>query len=554
MSSLEEHQQIRRLLLVGTALMAEHDTEAILDRILTEAREITGARYAALGVLDEDREELERFLAVGIDEDRRAAIGDLPRGRGVLGVLIENPVPLRLADVGRHPRSYGFPVGHPAMSSFLGVPILIRGEAWGNLYLTEKEGGGEFTDEDQESVVLLALLAATAIDNARLYEASERRREQLERAVRALEAARDIADAISWASDLQRILDLVAKRGRALVDARSVVIMLRQGNDLVVVASAGHAHPNPRQHIPVASSTAGNVLERGRAERISDAAARLTIGPHELGVPDAHSALLVPMLSHGTGIGIVAAFDRGPEGDEFTDEDEQLLRTFAASAANAVAMSRSVEVDRLRSTIGSADAERGRWARELHDQTLQSLGALRIALASIVGRGDASTKDDAIRQAVADIELEIEHLRRLITDLRPSMLDDLGLLPAIEALLDRGRDAGLEIQSEVTLSGAGKFDAELETTIYRIVQETLTNVMNHARASTVRLLIDQSDGEVIIEVDDDGIGFDIGGPTAGHGLAGMRERVHLANGAFEFESTETGTRARVRLPTRDSGE
>ena len=152
----------------------------------------------------------------------------------------------------------------------------------------------------------------------------------------------------------------------------------------------------------------------------------------------------------------MAAFDRGPEGDEFTDEDEQLLHTFAASAANAVAISRSVEADRLRSAIASADAERRRWARELHDQTLQSLGALRVVLASIVGRGDASTKDDAIRHAIADIELEIENLRRIITDLRPSILDDLGLLPAIEALLDRGRDAGLEIRSEVMLPDSGR--------------------------------------------------------------------------------------------------
>ncbi len=554
MSGSEEHQRIRRLLRAGRALMAEHNTEAILDQILDEAREITGARYAALGVLDEHREELERFLAVGIDEDGRSAIGDLPRGRGVLGVLIQDPRPLRLAEVGRHPESYGFPMGHPAMSSFLGVPILIRGEAWGNLYLTEKEGGGEFTDEDEEAVVILAQWAATAIDNARLYEASEQRREQLERAVRSLEAARDIADAISGESDLQRILDLVAKRGRALVDARSVLIMLREGDDLVVVASAGHAHANRGQHLPVASSTSGQVLERGRAERISDAAGRLIIGPFELGVPEAHSALLVPMHSHGTGIGVVAAFDRGPEGDEFTDEDEQLLRTFAASGANAVAISRSVEADRLRSTIASADAERRRWARELHDQTLQSLGALRVALASIVGRGDVSTKDDAIRQAVADVELEIENLRRIITDLRPSMLDDLGLRPAIEALLDRGRDGGLEIQREVTLPAAGNFDAELETTIYRIVQEALTNVVKHARASSMQVLIDQLDGEVMIEVNDDGVGFDVGAPTAGHGLAGMRERVYLAGGSLELESNEAGTRVRVRLPARDSTE
>jgi signal transduction histidine kinase len=548
MSSAEEHQRIRRLLQVGRALLAEHDTEAILDRILSEAREITGARYAALGVLDSDRAALDRFITVGIDEDTYIAIGDLPRGRGVLGVLIEDPRPLRLADVGQHPQSYGFPMGHPAMRSFLGAPVLIRGLAWGNLYLTEKEGGQEFTDDDEEAVVILAQLAATAIDNARLYEASERRREELERAVRSLEAARDIADAVTNASDLQRVLELVAKRGRALVDARSILIMLREGNDLVVVASAGHADAARGQHVPVSASTSGQVLERGRPERISDAAARLAIEPKQLGVPDARCALLVPMLNHGNGIGILAAFDRGEEREEFTDSDEQLLRTFAASAANAVAMSRSVEADRLRSMMAAADAERRHWARELHDETLQSLGALRVTLASTVGRGDASTKDDAIRQAIADVEVEIENLRGIITDLRPSMLDDLGLLPAIEALLDRRRDAGLRITSELAIPDGAELDPELETTIYRVVQEALTNVVKHARADTLHVLIDYVDGVVAIEVQDDGTGFDASAQTSGFGVAGMRERVYLAGGSLEFDSNHTGTRVRARLP------
>ncbi|MBV9414835.1 MAG: GAF domain-containing protein, partial [Solirubrobacterales bacterium] len=190
MSASSEADQIRRLLHAGRALVAEHDTEAVLDRILKEARQITGARYAALGVLDETREELERFLALGIDSDTRRAIGDLPRGRGVLGVLIHDPRPLRLADVGEHPQSYGFPPGHPEMRTFLGVPIVVRGKGWGNLYLAEKAGGDEFTEQDEEAAVILAQWAATAIDNARLYESSERRRRQLERAVRSLEAAR----------------------------------------------------------------------------------------------------------------------------------------------------------------------------------------------------------------------------------------------------------------------------------------------------------------------------------------------------------------------------
>jgi two-component system, NarL family, sensor histidine kinase DevS len=550
--STSDAEKIRRLLDVGRALVAEHDTEAVLDRILNEAREITGARYAALGVLDESRRELERFLTLGVDPATHRAIGDLPRGRGVLGVLINDPRPLRLAHVGHHPQSYGFPMGHPEMTSFLGVPILVRGAGWGNLYLTEKEGGGAFTEEDEEAVVLLAQWAATAIENARLYESSEHRREALERAVRSLEAARDIADAVSGAADLDRVFELIVKRGRALVDAHTVLIMLREGDELVVAASAGHAAGACGRRIPLAGSTSGQVLERGRAERVTDVSAQLRVGPADLGVPDARSALLVPMLHRGNRLGVLAVFDRGAELGPFSSEDEQLLRTFAASAAQAVALNRSVEADRLRSTIAAADAERSRWARELHDQTLQSLGGLRVALSSIVGRGDEASKDAAIRQAIEDIELEIANLRGIITDLRPSMLDDLGLVPAIEALLDRRRDAGLEITSELALAGVadrgGGLDRQLETTIYRLIQESLTNITKHARADHVRVSLTAVDGEVRIEVQDDGVGFDPGTRTSGFGLAGMRERVYLAGGSLELESGESGTLVKVRLP------
>ena len=550
--------KLRRLLDVGRALVGELDPEAVLERILDEARELTGARYAAVGVLDEPRTKLERFLTVGVDAATHRAIGDLPRGRGVLGVLIDDPRPLRLADVSEHPRSYGFPGGHPEMHSFLGVPILIRGEAWGNLYLAEKDGGGEFTEEDEDAVVVLAQWAATAIGNARLYEDSERRRDQLERAVRSLEAARDIADAITGASDLARILELIVKRGRALVDARTVLIMLREGDELVVAASAGHARDAPGHRIPIAKSTSGQVLERGRPERFVDVGFRLRVAPAELGVNEARTGLIVPMLRRGNGLGVLAAFDRGPDADPFTEEDEQLLRTFAASAANAVALSRSVETDRLRSTIAAADEERKRWARELHDQTLQSLGGLRVSLASILGRGDLAAKDGRIRQAIEDIEFEIANLRGIISDLRPALLDDLGLIPAIEAMLDRRRQAGLEIASEIALadpvSGPVKLDPELETTVYRIVQESLTNVVKHAGADQVRVAVTVSHGQLLVEVADDGSGFDADAPTSGFGLGGMRERVYLAGGTFEVEPAHPGTLVRVRLPLRMSSD
>jgi signal transduction histidine kinase len=438
------------------------------------------------------------------------------------------------------------------MHTFLGVPILIGGEAWGNLYLAEKEGGVEFTQEDEEIVIALSQWAAIAIVNARLYELNERRREQLERAVRSLEASRDIADAVSGVADLDRVLELIAKRGRALVDARSVVISLRHGDDLVIEASAGHTSDVHGRRLPVAGSTSGQVLERGRPERILDPAKHLRIAPTELGVSDAHCALLVPMMHRGRGVGVLAAFDRGPEQASFTDDDEQLLRTLAASAASAVAINQGVEAERLRSAIAAADGERSRWARELHDQTLQALGGLRVLLASTVGRGDEDSRDEAMRQAIEDIELEIGNLRAIISDLRPSLLDDLGLRPAIEALLDRRRDTGMEISAELELPAGAGLSAELETPIYRLLQEALTNVAKHARATHVRVFVGLRDDHVIVEVQDDGVGFDPGVRTSGFGLAGMRERAYLAGGELTIEPSRAGTLVRCRLPVAGS--
>lgn len=549
----ETDDRLHRLLDVGEALVSELDPDTVLERILEEGQRLTGARYAALGVLDEQRRELERFVTAGIDEETHSRIGELPRGRGVLGVLIDDPRPLRLRDVGAHHESYGFPPAHPTMHSFLGVPIVIRGRAWGNLYLAEKEDGEEFTEGDEEAALSLARWAAIAIENARVHQISEQRRAQLERAVRSLEAARDISDAIGSVADLDRILELIVKRGRALVAAQSLVIMLREADELVVAACAGHANAALGQRLPIDASTSGQVLEEGQPQRLTDVASEMRIPPERFGVAEAHTALLVPMMHRGAAVGLLLAFDHGSGGDEFSGDDERLLQAFAQSASNAVAIKRSVEADRLRSAIAAGDAERARWARELHDETLQSLGGLRVLLATTVGRGDAEKRDAAIRQAIEDIETEIANLRGIITDLRPSLLDDLGLVPAIEALLDRRRDDTLRIESEISLpapDGRRQISPELETTIYRLVQEALTNVARHADASTAQVTVRLDAVEVVVEVRDDGKGFDVTERSEGFGLAGMRERVGLAGGTLWVESGEDGTLLRTRLPLK----
>ena len=399
MAESSEAEWVRRLLDVGGALARELDTGVVLDRLLEGARAITGARYAALGVLNDEQTELEQFLTSGIDAAVRSSLGDLPRGRGVLGELIEHPHALRLSDIGQHPSSYGFPAGHPPMHSFLGVPVVIRGRVWGNLYLTEK-AKGDFTEADEEAALVLAEWAAIAIENARLYEASERARRELEKAHLGLEAIRDVAVAIGKEITLEHVLEIIVKRGRALVSAQSLVIMLRDGAELVVHMSAGHVKDLRGARLPISESTSGQVLERHRPERISDVTSRLRIDPREFGVTNPQTALLVPMVYRGRALGILAAFDRGPERDGFTDDDEEMLRTFAASAATAVALAQSVQADRLHSSLVAGEVERSRWARELHDETLQGLGGLRLLLSSALRGGDPERGKGAMEEAV----------------------------------------------------------------------------------------------------------------------------------------------------------
>ena len=448
----QDERRLARLIEAGRGLLSELDLETVLDRLLETAAELTGARYAALGILDDERRELDRFLTRGIDEETHRVIGDLPRGRGLLGVLIDEPRALRLDDVGDHPRSYGFPPGHPPMRTFLGVPVLIRGQAWGNLYLTEKAGGEPFTIEDEEAAIVLADWAAIAIDNARLYRDVAARREELERAVRGLQATAAIARAIGGETDLERILELVVKRGRALIGAHDVLIMLRDGEDLVIAAGAGHVTIGDGARLPLSGSTAGEVLAEGRPRRIADAPHELRIPPEELGVGHASTALLVPLTYRGQGLGVLAAFDRLEGDGAFTRDDEQLLEAFAAQAATAVATAKSVEADRRRRSLAAAEAERHRWARELHDETLQALGGLRVLLSSAARLDDADAMRAAMRVAAEQLTGDIQSLRSLIAELRPPALDQLGLAPALASLAQRtGAGTELEVRTDVEL-------------------------------------------------------------------------------------------------------
>jgi signal transduction histidine kinase len=547
-----DEPRLRELIDVGRSLVAELDPEAIFQQVLEVACELTGARYAAIGVLDEARHELERFITHGIDDGTRHAIGNLPRGRGVLGLLIEQPRALRLGDVGRHPRSYGFPPGHPPMTSFLGVPVMIRGHAWGNLYLTEK-ADGEFDEADEQSAMVLAEWTAIAVDNARLYRSVKSRRDEMERAVHRLEATTEIARAVGGETDLERILEIVVKRGRALVEARSLLILLADGRDLTAASIAGEREGGmTHARIPIAGSIPGRVLEARAPRRVPnlDPSLMARPGDRDVGV----TALLVPLLFRGRSLGVLVALDPLGRDAGFSDEDEGVLVSFAASAAIAVATALSVAEDRTRENIAATERERGRWARELHDESLQSMASLRVLL-SAARRSDPEEVDRLLIQGIEQVDGAIAEMRRLIADLRPTTLDELGLGAALEALGERVEHSnGLRIEMNLDLDfHEGRIDrrfkVEIEDTVYRLVQEALNNVVQHAEAQAARIDVSEDGERLRVRVQDEGNGFDPTSRSDGFGLTGMRERVTLAGGTLELSSAPgQGTTITAVLP------
>jgi signal transduction histidine kinase len=548
-------RELKRLLEVGRALVSNLDVESVLGQVLETGRDLTEARYAALGILDETEQELERFLFIGIDEETRRLIGPLPRGRGVLGELIRDPRPLRLADVTDHPHSYGFPPGHPPMTTFLGVPIAIRGEAFGNLYLTDKARGEQFTEADEELAVVLAEWAAIAIDNARLYESVQRRRGELERAVRGLEATATVARSVGFETDLDRVLELIVKRGRALVDARSLLVLLEEPTGLRVVRAAGHKGMGALgARVRSEGTLAGSVLSTGSTVRVPSMADRRGHGLESI-TGGATSAVVAPLGFRGRARGVLMALDRDSESPVFDADDEHLLTSFAASAAIAIATAQSVEAERLRLSIRAAEEERKRWARELHDETLQDLSALKLLLESGRRADGPEAKDDATRRAMEQLGLTIEGLQNLITDLRPAALDELGIKPAVEALAARtAASSGLAVEAHIDLAydagrASSRLAGEIESTVYRLVQEALTNAVKHAAAERAWVEIVEDENTVTVTVSDDGGGFDLDRPDGGFGLVGMEERVRLVEGRLLIDSAHgKGTVIRAELP------
>jgi PAS domain S-box-containing protein len=498
---------------------------------------------------DRPSETLEReFLefapdaVIGVDEtgeirlanSRTQAVFGYPREE-LIGRSIEMLVPegIRSSHVGHRDRYFEAPRTRP-----MGAGL--------DLYARRKDGS-EFPCEISLSTVatdagMMALAAIRDITDRR------RDRDELRRAVRRLQAATDVAIAVGGETDLERVLEAIVERGRALVEARALIILLREGEDLVVGATAAVADGlDPK--VGDLRMPANDASEQVLLGRFTGA---------DLGAEESGRALLAPLLFRGDPLGVVVALDRVGEPGRFTDEDQRLLEAFAASAATGVATARSMAEERLQNTIDSAEQERSRWARELHDETLQALAVLRMRLSSALREDSADSLEETGHTAVMQIDEEIVKLRRLITELRPASLDTIGLEAALQALAEQqGQATGIEVDTDFELprDEEARPTPVLETAVYRLAQEALNNVSKHSMAQHAELAVRVTRGAIEIEVSDDGVGFEPNLVREGFGLVGMRERAALLGGTLEVSSTRgKGTSVRAEIPLLTRGE
>ena len=543
---IEERGRLRALVGAGIALSSARSLDELLQRLVETAAALTGARYAALGVIDREGQALERFITTGIDGAVRTAIGDPPHGRGILGVLIRDAETLRLHDISDDPRSVGFPRNHPPMRAFLGVPVMLRDVAYGNLYLTEKAGGADFDEEDEEMVGLLAAQAAVAIENARLYESATRWSSQLE-------ALNEVGTALASEIKLPRVLALITEHLRKLIDARLVAIALpRPDGTLVIEAADGDSAAEILgRQLERAGSKSGRVLERARAERVDDLRADPEVD-YEVARPlAATTGLYVPLVARHRVIGVVVAHDKVGDDPRFSDDDLRLAEQFAIRAAVAVDQSARVARDALRRVVEAQELERRRLARELHDQTGQELTSVILGLKAVEEAHDPAGHAEALERVRAQVVETLHDVRRLAVELRPKALDDFGLVAAIERLVQTfGEQTGIKVDLVAQLADE-RLASDVETALYRMVQEALTNIVKHAQAASVSIVIGRSAAAVSAVVEDDGRGFDTAARREGMGLDGMQERLALLDGRLKIESRPgAGTTLVGEVPLR----
>lgn len=537
---LHAQERMRGLLEAVVAVAEDLSLEAVLDRVVASACRLLHARYGALGVIGEDR-SLSHFVTVGIDEELARRIGPLPTGHGVLGLLISEPVPLRLHDLRGHPKSYGFPEHHPPMKSFLGVPVRVRDVVFGNLYLTEKEGGGDFTPEDEDLAVALAAAAGVAIENARLYEDARRRASWLE-------ACMDVTGRMMGQDRPDETdrggLNLIADRARREAGSQLALLLVPDGG-VGSYRVAGAAGEDCKQYsgrlLPMDSPGIRAVADTGRPAILDETGGIL--GPGEgldlgkllaidLSAQGAHHGLLILVRAHGSGA--------------FPKTDVEMGPVFGSHVALALELDR---IHRLREQL-VVFTDRDRIARDLHDVVIQRLFAAGLSIQSLRRFATVESALSRIDAVTAELDETIRDLRNTIYSLRASSGEQELLSSRI---LQTVRSAARSLPFAPHLSLIGNVDSVLDDVtvahLLAVLSEGLSNAVRHSSAQKISVSVSAADGRLTLTIEDNGKGFS--DPAPGNGLANMEHRAQDLHGSLTITSTpREGTTLVWTVPAR----
>ncbi|WP_372511873.1 GAF domain-containing protein [Frankia umida] len=537
-----------RGLLRATRMITTDLRLPVLLRLIVEAAcELLDARYGAIGVLTPDRRRLEEFIHVGMDTDAAERIGHLPTGHGLLGALIDDPRPRRAEDIARDPHAAGFPPGHPAMRTFLGVPILVRGEVFGNLYLTDRRDGQPFTAEDEELVLALAAQAGVAIENARLFQESQARHQWMS-------TAAELVGLLTTGTDTP--LELVADRMCAVGEAQYCAVVTasaalpahgddsRAGRTVRLAVALGAGEPNPTGAVIAEDGTlVGQALAEQRPILVDDP--QLDASDLERGEDTASLMVLpLPVPRHERAIVLLVGRDQGRPA--FTEFDLDMAATCAGHIAVALELAQA-RAERERLLVAD---DRGRIARDLHDHVIQRIFAIALGLQDLA-QYENPTNAGRLATYVEDIDATIRDIRRTIFELRPGSTGTArggGVRDTLDKIAADARP-GLGFVPTVRYAGPvnSVVDAGLAEHASAVAREALSNVARHARASSVTLAVQVVDDQLIIEVIDDGVGMSE--TTRRSGLDNLRTRAESLGGTFTVTAPAGGgTHLRWAVP------
>ena len=522
---------------LGLQLAGELVMGDLLPALVKGARGLFDVEYVAIGVLDPSGTTIENFESLGMDDATRTRIGRLPTGRGLLGVLLADPRPVRLARIADDPRACGFPPGHPPMESFLGVPILLGGVLFGNLYMTEKHSG-PFTAEDERLAQVFAAQAAVAIDNARRFERERMRITTLEDLQGTVRAVQDVlAEGLRTNQSLDGVLSAVVGRVCTLAGADGACVALVDEGRLVVRTAEGvpamratigrHSAPSVGAITHVLRDLVEMPVEAVELRVGSELAGVLAVAGDTIG--DFGAKAVMQAVASQLALALANRRARVAEHE----------RAAAATALDVARERERTTAEGFRRAIRAQEAERGRIARELHDEAGQVMMAVALHLRALERSAQDPQQREDLEELHAIVSEAAAGLHELISDLRPGLLREHGLAAAIRQQATRTSEAtGIEIG--VNLEALPTLPDEVEIALYRIVQEALVNVVRHSGATAASVTAARDGDRLRLVIEDDGRGFDPAGPTRRHGLLGMSERMALLGGQLHVDSSPGG--------------